>query len=80
MMQRVAAQLECRNDTYEIELIMKKQQAKTAKVTLCLMALVVAQGCATHQDRVSGKSWSQIAAREQEQRFSTLPDGDWSLP
>jgi hypothetical protein len=57
---------------------MKKKQLKVARTILCLVALVVVGGCSTA--RVSEKSWSQTAAKEErEQQRSASPQGDWEV-
>ena len=43
---------------------------------LCLIALILVSGCASFRGSAPGQSWSQTAAREdQEQQLSTSPDG-----
>jgi hypothetical protein len=59
---------------------MNKQPAKAARAVLCLVVLVVVQGCTTFQRSASGKSWSQIAAEEaREQQLSESPQGNWNM-
>ena len=59
---------------------MKKMPVKAVRVFLCLVALVVIPGCTLFQNRASGKSWSQIAAEEeQEQLVNKLQQGDWDV-
>ncbi len=59
--------------------VMKNQVAKIARLLLCVLGLVVVQGCATPQDHGSRKSWSQISAeQEREQRLNSSPE-DWGL-
>jgi hypothetical protein len=59
--------------------VMNKQLAKAARAVLCLVILVVVQGCTTPQSSASGKSWSQIATEEdREQQLSESPQGDWN--
>jgi hypothetical protein len=62
---------------------MKNQQTKTAKAAealLCIMALVVAPGCSSLHNRVSGTSWSQTAANEeQQQQLNNSPQGDLNM-
>jgi hypothetical protein len=65
---------------YENMRLMKKQMVKAGRVILCLAALLVAQGCTTPQNRVTGKSWSQTAAEEdREQRLSNSPQDYWGF-
>ena len=60
---------------YEITRFMKTQMVKAARVILCLAVLVATYGCATLQNSASRKSWSQIAAgEEQEQQLSEWPE------
>jgi hypothetical protein len=62
--------------------VMNKQLAKATGAVLCLVVLVVVQGCTTPQSSASGKSWSQIAAEEdraQQQQLSESPQGDWKM-
>ncbi len=62
---------------YVIIRVMKKQQARAARAIICLVLLVVMQGCTTFQNRASGKSWSQIAAEEErEQELNQSLPGD----
>jgi len=45
-----------------------------------LTFLVIAEGCTTSQDRVSGKSWSQIDARaDRAQQRNVSPEDDWTV-
>jgi hypothetical protein len=56
---------------------MKKKQARAARAIICLVLLLVMQGCTTFQNRASGKSWSQIAAEEEgEQELNQSLPGD----
>jgi hypothetical protein len=60
--------------------VMKK---RTAWAILCLAVLAVSCGCSVlgQGKPVSGTSWSQIAAHEeQEQRLNDAPQGDWRIP
>ena len=64
-------------------LFMKEKAVKAAstvarfKALLCMVLLLGAVGCASLHNVVSGKSWSQTAAKEeQEQLLSTSPEGD----
>jgi hypothetical protein len=51
-----------------------------ARAILCLVVLVVVQGCSTPQRSASGKSWSQIAGEEdREQQLSESLQGDWNM-
>jgi hypothetical protein len=62
--------------------VTNKQLAKASRAVVCLVVLVVAQGCTTPQSSASGKSWSQIAAEEdraQQQQLSESPQGDWKM-
>jgi hypothetical protein len=60
--------------------VMNKQLAKVARAILCLVVLVVVQGCTTFQRSESGKSWSQMAAEEErEQPLDESPHGDWNM-
>ena len=60
--------------------VMNKQLAKVARAMLCLVVLVVVQGCSTSQRSESGKSWSQVAGEETEaERLSDAPYGDWNM-
>jgi hypothetical protein len=60
--------------------VLNKQLAKAARAVLCLVVLVVAQGCTTPQSSASGKSWSQIAGEEDRtQQLSESPQGDWNM-
>jgi len=60
--------------------VMKKRQVKIARAIICLVVLVVVQGCSSLQNRESGKSWSQIAAEErQEQELNQLQQLDWDV-
>ena len=54
--------------------IMKNQFAKFARFILCVMGLVIVQGCATTQDYGSAKPWSQTAAEEYQSEQFTGPD------
>jgi hypothetical protein len=59
---------------------MNKQLAKAARAVLCLVVLVVVQGCTTPQNSTLGKSWSQIAGEEDRaQQLSGSPQGDWIM-
>jgi hypothetical protein len=60
---------------------MNKHLAKAARAVLCLVVVVVVQGCSTPQSSTSGKSWSQIAGEEdgQQQQLSESPQGDWEM-
>ncbi|MGO8930638.1 MAG: hypothetical protein ACLQU3_27590 [Limisphaerales bacterium] len=59
---------------------MNKQLAKGARAMLCLVVLVVIQGCTTFQRSEAGKSWSQVAAEETgAERLSEAPQGDWNM-
>ena len=60
---------------------MNKQLAKATGAVLCLVVLVVVQGCTTPQSNASGKSWSQIAAEEDraQQQLSESPQGNWKM-
>jgi hypothetical protein len=60
--------------------VRNKQLTKVARAILCLVILIVVQGCTTAQSRVSGKSWSQIAGEEDRvQQLSESPQGDWNM-
>jgi hypothetical protein len=60
--------------------VMNKQLANAARAMLCLVVMVVVQGCTTSQRSESGKSWSQIAAEETSaERLSEAPQGDWNM-
>jgi len=60
--------------------VMNKQLAKAVRAILCLVVLIVVQGCSTPQSRASGKSWSQIAGEEDRaQQLSESPQGDWKM-
>jgi hypothetical protein len=60
--------------------VMNIRLAKAARAVLCLVVLAVVQGCTTPQSRVSGKSWSQIAAEgDRAQQLSESPQGDWNM-
>ena len=60
--------------------VMKKRQVKIARAIICLVVLVVAQGCSSLLNRESGKSWSQIAAEaEREQQLGEPLQGDWDV-
>ena len=59
---------------------MNKQLAKAARAVLCLVVLVVVQGCTTSQRSASGKPWSAITTEEErQQRLSDLPQDDWNF-
>jgi hypothetical protein len=63
-----------------MERIMKKQLAKAVRAILGLMVLAVVQGCTTPLSRITGESWSQLAAeKEREQQLSESPQGDWNM-
>lgn len=47
---------------------MKTKPTKAVRAFLCLVVLVVIPGCTTFQNRASGRSWSQIAAEEEQER------------
>jgi hypothetical protein len=50
--------------------------ATVIKAVVCLMALVWVSGCASFRGSGADRSWSQTAAREdQEEQQSALPDG-----
>jgi hypothetical protein len=60
--------------------VMNKQLAKVARAILCLVVLVVVQGCTSPQSSASGKSWSQIAAEdERQQQLNERPQSDWKM-
>jgi hypothetical protein len=60
--------------------VTNKQLAKVARAILCLVVLVVVQGCTTFQSSESGKSWSQVAAEEgRQQPLDESPYGDWNM-
>jgi hypothetical protein len=60
--------------------VMNKQIAKAARAVLCLVVLVVVQGCTTPQSTTSGKSWSQIAGEEDRaQQPSGSEQSDWTM-
>jgi len=57
-----------------------KQLTKAATAVLCLVVLVVVQGCSTFQGSAPGKSWSRIGAEEdREQRLDAAPQDGWSM-
>ncbi len=57
---------------------MKNQITKLARLILCVLGLVIVQGCATTQDYGSVKPWSQIGAEEyQSEQLSGL---GWNDP
>lgn len=59
---------------------MKKIAAKAVRAFLCAVILVVMPGCTLFQNRTSGKSWSQIAAEEeQERQLKERQQGDWNV-
>ena len=65
----------------EIVSVMKNHGANVTRIILCVLGLVIVQGCATHQDHGSSKSWSQIGAEEERQeRLDSFPDGYGLLP
>ena len=65
---------------YENMRLMKTQTVKAVRIILCLAALVVTHGCTTPQNSVTGKSWSQTAAEEeQEQQLSDSPQDYWNV-
>jgi hypothetical protein len=67
-------------EAYEMKPAMNKQIAKAARAVLCLVVLVVIQGCTTPRSSASGKSWSQIASEEDRaQQLSESPQGDWKM-
>ena len=77
-----AARLDFKRDfkLYEIMRLMKHKLIKAARVILCLLALVVSQGCTTPQNRESGKSWSQAGCEEEQaQRLSESPEDEWNI-
>ncbi len=55
--------------------VMNNQTARIAGLLLCVLGLVVVQGCATPQDQESAKPWSQIAAEEQPGPIMSPDDG-----
>jgi hypothetical protein len=65
----------------EMKAVMNKHLVKAARAVLCLVVLVVVQGCRTPQSSTSGKSWSQIAGEEdrEQQDLSESPQGDWNM-
>jgi hypothetical protein len=68
------------NQQITTKCFMNQQLTKVARVLLCLVVLVVVQGCTTPQSSASGKSWSQIAGEEErEQEFSESPQDDWGM-
>jgi len=69
------------HQVYEIIRLMKLKLILAARAFLWVLALVVTQGCATPQPGAAGRSWSQIAAEEeQEQQLLGAPPNDWSVP
>jgi hypothetical protein len=76
----VCADGEPEQQTYKIMRVTKKMPAKAVRVFLCLVVLVIIPGCTLFQNRASGKSWSQIAAEEeQEQQLNEWQQGDWNV-
>jgi hypothetical protein len=64
-----------------MKVLMNKHLANAARAVLCLVVLVVVQGCSTPQSNTSGKSWSQIAGEEdrEQQDLSESSQGDWNM-
>jgi len=61
---------------------MKKQHTKGIGAAICLLLLLLMQGCAVFANRGPGKSWSQISAEEEQQRElgDSLPGDSGLLP
>ncbi len=54
--------------------------AIATKAMLCIVVLVFAVGCEVVRNRVSGKSWTQTATREErQQQLGAAPQGDLSF-
>ncbi len=49
-----------------------------ARLLLCVLGLVIVQGCTTTQDNGSSKPWTQIGAEED--RAQRLNGLDWDYP
>jgi hypothetical protein len=60
--------------------VINEQVAKAARAVICLLVLVVVQGCTTFQGSASGKSWSRIAGEEdREQQIEASPQDGWTV-